>query len=602
MRTVVRIALYVVLFLLVPTASLGEQWLRLPTNDAGVFDPAEGPVTVGYRILKDAREISVLVEDFRGKVIERLYFVDLRAGVHSFSWKGGDDNGQRLPDGRYRFLLRVQFTDGGIGHASVAVRIATLVRKKLRPLEPLPPKPYGYAVDGSVSAFWRKRLGHEKHSIQEGEYRARVHLAFEKGTRRAEGVFSMNRPYGNGMAFQPEDDCFSGSWALAEQRWLGGKLRAVFRESLGSLGDPLRLFSDFRSERNKVGTRIDQRYGWLELSALGFFSDRDVESKEKGIAGRMSFGPKNGVQLGVNYAQRRAISSQDGRSGTSEALSSDLRIPAWGLFDILMECAGTEDHSGKRATGYLMRIQHDSDDLRISGGFIDLGEYFSADFSDPLHGVIRDARGIEFDADYLRREPFWMIRNAAMGMRCSFLRRPSSGERVNEVDLSLRAWVGQKGMAFFNWFAAKDGPYENQSLLFSLQHRWNSRYSSSIRGNFATTGSSHTRHLLTETTLKEGKRSYRLSLEWIRRAIEGDFDSPYTQAGMLFDMVFGPWTINLSGWYNKRYGSKGFNFFLRIEHGHQFLHRYRIVSYVALGDRAAFETEKQVEAGVALWF
>ena len=94
-----------------------------------------------HNILKDAHEVEVLVEDFRGSIIERLNFADIRAGMHEFAWKGLDENGSRLADGRYVFNLTVRFADGSTETDKIEVRItATPEEKALTAPEPIPSK------------------------------------------------------------------------------------------------------------------------------------------------------------------------------------------------------------------------------------------------------------------------------------------------------------------------------------------------------------------------------------------------------------------------------------------------------------------------------
>lgn len=295
-----------ILFLiLLPAVGLGQDNLRPLTYDAGVFDPARGPVSIGYRILKDAEEAEILVEDFRGQVIDRLNYVNLRAGENEFSWNGLDDAREPFPEGRYRIVMTVRFTDGTVESAVIEVRIAGLPDQKAGtvPLVP-PPKTYIYKIDGSFSTFWLRNTEDPENTYEYGENRFRTHLNIEGKNRTFDGIFAVRRPY---HQVEGDEQDFDGSQAFAEQRWQDGRVRGIFRTSLGNFDDPMKLFSDFRTERKKFGGRFDQTVGWFRINALGFDTEGDLANNEQGLAGRLTFGPPNSWRLGVTIQEDKIL-------------------------------------------------------------------------------------------------------------------------------------------------------------------------------------------------------------------------------------------------------------------------------------------------------
>ena len=100
--------------------------LHLPLNDAGIFDPDKGPLTVPYELRKDAEEVAVRIRDFRGQVVRQERFIALLAGDHIFEWNGRDANGDRLPEGNYELAFEARFKDGTLGRSVVVARIATM--------------------------------------------------------------------------------------------------------------------------------------------------------------------------------------------------------------------------------------------------------------------------------------------------------------------------------------------------------------------------------------------------------------------------------------------------------------------------------------------
>lgn len=138
-----------VLFMVVASQVLANDNLRPFKDDAGMFDPAGGPVKIGYQLFRDTDIVEVRVRDFRGQIVSNFNLIELRAGDHTFSWDGKDADGERLADGRYELLFRASFTDGTESTAVVDVRIATIKPAEgvLAP-ETLPPKVPAHRIGG----------------------------------------------------------------------------------------------------------------------------------------------------------------------------------------------------------------------------------------------------------------------------------------------------------------------------------------------------------------------------------------------------------------------------------------------------------------------
>lgn len=584
------------IILIAPGICLAQENLRIPLYDAGVFNPDKGPVTVKYNILKDAHEVEVLVEDFQGRIVERLNFVNLRAGSREFTWKGLNDNGNRLPDGRYVFDITVRFTDNTTETDKIEVRVAVAAEEKaITAPEPLYSKKYPYKVDGSLSTFWRRNTEDKDNEFEDFENRARVHMNFNENDRMVDAVFSVRRP-------KDGEADYDASHAMAEQKWEDGKIKGVFRKGLGNLDDPMKIFSDFRTEREKAGARLDHTMGWLSVNALGFSSEGDVDSEEQGLAGRITIGSEGGWLIGANYTHRRAVPDYETEDETSYAVSGDIRIPIHDKVNLLFEYAETEDKEKRKDNGYLARAEHDSGGLRLTGGYIDLGEHFEAEFANPIHQVTKDVEGFEMNLDYMKQKPIWIIRNMATGMRFLALKKHSNDDKINEGDVSIRFGLGEKDTLLLNWLGREEGENKSHSMLFSGRHIWDKTWSSGLQTNYTYTDTSYTCRGLFDTTLTKGKSSYRLSIEGIRRVIDDTIDSPYKEIALLLDIDTAPWRINLMGRHNSRKTDNGNNLFGRVEFSPEFLHRYMIITYMALGDRAAFETEKQIELGLEVRF
>jgi len=600
-----RFLVSIALVLLFTGICAGQEVLRVPVSDAGMFDPEQGPVKVAYSLLKDADRVKVRVEDFRGRVIDHFDFIRVRAGDREVEWKGLDEDGKRLPEGRYRLIIEARFSDDTAAEKFIDIRIVAIPEEKgVTPPKPLPPKKYVYKIDGSLSTYWRKNKENPENVVQNGEHRARLHLKIKTDNSMADGVLSVRRPYSS--AFMPEDDRrradFDSSWAMAEQKWQGGRLKGVFRQGLGKLDDPLKLFNDYKTERKKVGCRIDQEWKWLRVNVLGYNAEGDVDSGQKGLSGRMVIGSEEYPQVGISVTRQKEIPLKADGDVWNKATAADIRIPVIDGLSLLTEYAKTDDSEFGQDEGYTARVEYDRGGLRVSGGYLDLGENFCARYANPLWGVNSDARGGELDIDYIIRKPFWKIKNISTGLRMFSVETHSTREMIKEGDASLRIGIGQRDALFFNWFGSEKREVRRNSYLFGGRHAWNDSWSSGIRANYSLSDQSHTRRWTADTAFRKDTNFVRLTVERSRQVQDGSTLSPYVETDVRIDAGQEIWQVSVSGRYSKRGPETGTNLFGRFEFRPRFLHRYRTMAYVALGNRAAFETENQIELGMEIRF
>jgi FlgD Ig-like domain len=588
-----RIGFFVSLcgLLLVPA---GLTWadgnLRIPMNDAGIFDPAREPLSVGYELLTDAEDVVVRVRDFRGQVVNQYRFVELLAGDHAFIWDGRNANEDRLPDGNYELVFEVRFKDGSRGRGLVTVRIATIPQVPGAPApELLPPEKHVFKINGSVSSLWR----HDGENHEDtGQVRMRTRFSYADDNRRADGVFAAIDTYPGG------DTNFDASQAFAEQRWESGKIKGVFREGLGAFDDPIKLFSDFKSERKKFGFRLDQTLGALQATGLAYSSEGDEDTDGSGAAARLRYGEEDSWQLGVGFTHREALllDGSDDRY-RNQAMAVDLRVPLIEALTLSVEFVHTEDSEKSSANGYTAIAAYDEGRLRLSAGYIDLGEDFAADFADPLHGVTADARGIEASADYSVPSTWRYFRNPIMTMRFFDLKRHSDDETVREIDTSLRFAIGERDTFFLNWYGQENEDGTTHTFLGTVTHQWNPWWTSSLQANHIDADDSGTWRFTLDTTYRREEQTARMALEWIRRTIDASVLSPYEEASLRLDWDNTHWGVQLQTRYSENEDDNGYNFFGRVEYRHEMLHRYQMTTYAALGNRSAFDFEKQVEIG-----
>lgn len=568
----------------------------MPEPDAGVFDPGEGPVRITYRLLEDADEVEVLVVDFRGQVAERLSFVELRAGDQEFSWHGRDENGEPLPDGRYRFEIQVRFEDGHLEEDTVEARIAVLPEKTVMPPpEPLPLEEPFYRIDGALSTFWRRNAEDPDHVDEDGGQRVWTRLRLKDESHRVEGVFSMRRPFSRPASYE-------GCRAMAERRWDAGRIKGVFRQSLGNLGDPMKLFSDFRTERKKVGARIDHEFDRADVSLLGFTTEGHVDSRERGAAFRLGLtGPWN-VRGGLTLTGRKALLEEDGSREGSRAWAADLAVPLREDTKILAEMVETRDAAHTQDSGWLVGVEHDSGNLRASAGYYDLGENFFAPFADPLRRVQSNARGVKASVDFIRTKPLWAFTALACTVRGFSLERKSTGETLQEGDASLRLRLAEKNSILLRWLGREEGNSRTSTWLLTGRHAWTDTWSSSLQINTTRTRISETWRARLDASFQEKNRLFRIAVERVRRVIESSPESPYEETSVRLDARRDPFRALVLARRSHRADQTGLNLFGRLAFEPEILHRYRVLAYVALGNRSAFETEEQIELGLELKF
>jgi hypothetical protein len=569
--------------------------LRVLLNDAGVFDPSRGPVSVNYTLQKDVEEVAVRVRDFRGQVVSQYRFIELPAGDHVFSWDGTDQNGEPVPEGSYEFLFGTVFKDGTTDLGLVSVRVAAFEPEAGVPAPPtLPPEKHGYKISGSISSFWR----HDEETHEDtGQVRARTRFTYADDSLRADGVLAYIETFPDGEAN------FDASQGFVEGKWDSGKIKGVFREGLGGFDDPSKLFSDYKSARKKYGFRVEQEFGALYATGLAFTTEGDVDSEETGAAARFRYGEKGQFQIGAGYTYRESLLSFDFADRyRNQALAADLRIPIIDSVAVLLEYIHTEDTEKSDDNGYTAIVEYDQGRLRASAGYIDLGEDFAADYADPLHGVTTDARGIEASLDFAAPQKVWYFRDPIITLRFFDLKRHSNDEKTREMDTSLRFGIGEQDTFLLSWYGQDNDFGTSNTFMGTVTHQWNELWASSLQVNRVDADNSGTWRFTLDTTYQWEELFTRMALEWVQRKIDVSSLSPYEETSLRLDWNWRDWSVQLHGRYSDNNEDHGTNFFGRVQYTHEFLHRYELIPYASVGNRAAFDFEEQYEVGLEVRF
>jgi hypothetical protein len=581
------------------------------STDAGLFDPSQRPITIGYQLLMDSERIEVRVIDFRGQVANRFVFVDLRAGDHTFSWDGTDNNGERVADGRYQFDIAAEFTDGTRDLANVDVAVATIEDRPWRQIpEPLPPETHPHRIYGSLSSFYRNAA--ESEDRGEGELRFRTAVDYRDETRTMRGAFQAIKPFDGSSA------SYNGTQFLAEQQWAGINLKGVFRDTLGSFDDPFQLFSDFKTGREKLGFSAGSTFNRFEATALAFTSEGNVGNEEQGLAARLHYVSPADWAIGSSFTCRQAreeTSSYDAyrfqHTGDplvsedkteSQAFALDASYSVTDTFSILAEGVATDDELAGEGFGFGLKAEYDIGPLRLSAGYTSLGEDFRAAFADPLHHVDRDAQGFDAAIEYFMYEPLWLFTSFSATLRYFNLTRPSDDSTLEEADGSMRFGIGEQDTVFLSLFRRSDEFGSHASYMGNLTHAYNDTWSNTLQAQYSETDSSDSLRLTLGTDYRTESYRGRLSLEWSRRTIDYSRFSPYDQAYLRFDFGNDLYLLQVQASYTSNKEESGLNLFTRFDYTPEFLHRYHLILYASLGNRAAIETQEQYEIGIEVQF
>lgn len=577
------------------------QSLRPMQNDMGLFDPAKGSLKIEYQLFEDAKQIEVKVLDFKGQVANRFVFVELRAGDHSFEWDGTNNNGERVVDGRYQFNILADLTNGTKDISNVNIIVATIESKPGEQIpEPLEAETHSHRIYGSLSTFYRYNNEAEDDK-DNGEVRFRTGVDYTGTSSTLKGTFQALQE------IEGSDTSFNGTQVMGEQRWSSGKAKAVFRDNLGNFNDPFQLFSDFQTERKKLGVTVNQSFNSFNATGVIFTSEGEVDSEEQGVAARLSYGDEQTLLIGTSFTYRNAVDefetlSEDEDKLASRAIAVDARYGLSDLLSIVAEVVATDSESLDEDYGGGIKGEFDLGSILFSAGYTNLGENFKADFADPLHHVEGDAQGFDGSIDYFMQKPVWYFSSFSTTVRYFNLTRHSDDSTVQEVDGSFRVGIGAQDTVFMSVFNREDEFGSNSNYMANMSHKWSDTWSNLLQANYSETDNSDSLRISINTNYTQDDNKAKVSLEWTKRTIEHSKFSPYNQSYLRLDLSNELWAFQLQGKYSKNEEESGVNLFGRVDYKPKYLHRYQIVTYLSLGNRSSVETEEEVEVGVEVQF
>jgi len=79
-------------------------------------------VDYNFNLANPAENVEVTIYDENGAVVRTLSIKSLSEGSHTFSWDGKNKQGERLPEGKYTFVVNATDSDGNSVGASTVSR------------------------------------------------------------------------------------------------------------------------------------------------------------------------------------------------------------------------------------------------------------------------------------------------------------------------------------------------------------------------------------------------------------------------------------------------------------------------------------------------
>lgn len=599
MSRLTSIGIFFLLCSLVPECHTAHGSLRLrpQETDLGLLVPGRAARIITYRLTTPAKEVALIIEDFSGIRIGREVTVGVRAGEHSFQWNGTGNDGRKLPEGSYRLRLRALFPDGTVEDQPLILR---LVHQRQDPSaaipEPPPPQSPPHRLWGHLSGFWQQD-GESGGGIST-EQRSVLGVAYGSDTMEGEGVFDYRRR-------DPGENDLDGSSLFARRLWRDGGVSVVFRRGLSTFSDPLVLFSDFRTNFKKAGIQLDHNGASLRYDLNGFVVEGGPQKGDRGGAARMTAQLIPELVIGATGTFSRP--STEGRGGLRESsvgavdVAFETGIPT--MPRLIAETALSRDDLGDVDTaftiGSLFEMPFQS---RCQLAWIHLGESYSAPFSDPLRQIQNDASGIRFNGESI---PVQLSKGVALegaSWGGYWLRRPSNGDMIGEIDASLRLGIHDDCELSLSWFMTREPGSTSHSMLLGSSRSLNPWSRLSVQGAYTTNRFQKSGRLRIEGQAEGSAVAGKVGVEWISRSGENTVARISGELTLFGEGRRGPWHVSGFVRRNHRGGSERINAYGRIQREIKWLHRYRLRGYGAFGDQAAFQTAKQIEFGMELFF
>jgi len=574
------------------------------TNQSVVWEQRADEIRVSFQLRQDATLVNIQVINGRGSIVYNEQLFNLRAGVGRWEWDGYVRRNQPLEQGLYRVIFSTQFINGVTERDEIQLRVT---ERKIIPgreqrgyaAPVIVPYQPSYKTLGNISILRRIDDDRDQYNSE-----TRINLGYkDKGDN-----FTLDANIGY---FRNTDgiENADGSYGRAQRFWDNGELDLVYRRTLGFFNDPLRLFADFRSTNDKLGARFKHRFSSGEFVALGYEGQGAANGKEKGVAARWKGKLNNSLFYGVSVTDS-GIRTRSTNKVSNRAYAVDIDWRATNNNRVTGQYAitDTDDEStensinGSGEGGRITWYYQGREGLRTSLGYLNLSSDYNALLSDPGNQVRNGVAGPELTIDYfLPVASEAGLKDLAIGMRAFSYDGKDENSNVKQTELFAQASVQSIRVTGNFRRRVEDGDVQT-TLQISEFHNWTHTW----RGGFQysmidTAGITSQRALLSANTgsLEHYKR---VGLELVRRSGDGVLDGPVDEVSLLANGRSGNVLYETIVRYSNNDIDNDVNVFAQLGYEREYLHRYKFLVFLAMGDRSTSQIAKRVEAGIQLRF
>ncbi len=568
-----------------------------------VWDETKSDIQVGMQLRRDATSVDIRVVNTQGATLYNEQLFNLRAGNTDWRWSGEVNRTAKIKSGLYRVVFQLRFTDGITEQEVVQLRVTKPQQDReiregafappvIKPIEP------SYRLNGDFSFL--RRFDSERDDVI-SETRLNVRYA-DRGDnfnlRTNIGYFRRSNGIENG----------DSSYALYQRFWDKGSADFVYRQSLGFFNDPLRLFSDFRSQNDKLGARVQQQFSAGKLTLLGY--EGQGLGTETGNAARWQGKITDTLKYGVGFTYRNSRANQSG-SISNNASGFDLDWQPSKRHRVAAQYVGTstDDNTGSTSAidgngqgSRLTWYYTGETGLRASLGYLNLSPNYNAALSDPGDQIRTNAKGPELTVNYFQpqTDSEW-FKDVAIGLRAFSYKRDKNEPDTKQVDIITQVLI-KKVRVSGNFRRRDQSNNVTTTFLLSEQHKWTDNWRGGVQYTRIKTSGTTTQRMLISGSTGTINRSHRLGLELGRRAGNSLADGPVDEIGLLANGRFNQFVYEGLVRQTTNDNDDDVNVFALFGYEKLYLHRYRALAYISFGDRSATQIAGRVELGIGVRF
>lgn len=384
--------------------------------------------------------------------------------------------------------------------------------------------------------------------------------------------------------------------------WDTGDIEFSLHRSLGSFSDPLKLYDDFKTTKNKKAVKLSQRFRSTQLTSFAFHSSKPQGAHELGYAGRLEALLNPNLELGLSYVEHMVEHSEDALT-QNRAFGLDLTYQLSAAHRVALQPVATVTHGAESLHGYGSRVSWDyerTDGLKLRLGHLVLSKAYDAVLSNPGNGVTNDVSGPEASLAVPFSGPWMGITGGELQANVYSYKR-SEPKRKQCVDLHSRFGFWNRFTITTKFREQQQNGAKSTDLQLAEHHRLTSNWLGTTEVTETKTSLALTRTLRLEATRSDSQHLQRYSLHLTDKSADTSGASEIS-AGLSTSGRFRD--INYQGLvqYTRADDESGIYPFLRIAYEEPHAETSRPNVYVAIGDPKASGPAAQFEVGMDMPF